>query len=70
MEADWGGSSSQANYHPEEHYSLVIFHKVHMLEIQHTDSYVDAIWKQCHQEMDRSREGQEERVSTNTEVVL
>lgn len=66
-----GGSSSQADFHPEEHYGLVTFHKVCMLEIRCTDLYVSAIWKQCHhQEIGRTREGQKERVSTKAVVVL
>lgn len=46
QQADWswaGGSSSWANFHSEEHYGLVTFHRLHVLEIPSPD--VDAIWK-------------------------
>lgn len=46
QQADWswaGGSSSRANFHPEEHYGLGTLHRLHVLEI--LTPGVDAIWK-------------------------
>lgn len=70
-EANWrevSGSSFQADFHLEEHYSFGYIPQGSYVGNSMYRPILDAIWE--HQEIGRTGEGQEERVSTQAMVVL